>query len=89
MYHRDNDLHKSLFMPNGLPDGTSLAYYSKGKVVFQFVHLDFLIVYRLFLSITVGKFFVSSQMILRGYKQGNGIVCSCCKTEVSSFTCML
>ncbi|KAL1565928.1 hypothetical protein AAHA92_01602 [Salvia divinorum] len=28
---RDNDLHKLLFMPNGLPDGTSLAYYSKGK----------------------------------------------------------
>ncbi|KAL3628605.1 hypothetical protein CASFOL_027651 [Castilleja foliolosa] len=28
---RDNDLHKSLFMPNGLPDGTDLAYYSKGK----------------------------------------------------------
>ncbi|KAL7091954.1 hypothetical protein ACP275_12G136300 [Erythranthe tilingii] len=50
---RDNDLHKSLFMPNGLPDGTSLAYYSKGK------------------------------MILGGYKQGNGIVCSCCNTEIS------
>ncbi|XP_042041878.1 uncharacterized protein LOC121787261 isoform X1 [Salvia splendens] len=28
---RDNDLHKLLFLPNGLPDGTSLAYYSKGK----------------------------------------------------------
>ncbi|XP_051148685.1 uncharacterized protein LOC127263618 [Andrographis paniculata] len=50
---RDNDLHKVLFMPNGLPDGTSLAYYSKGK------------------------------RILGGYKQGNGIVCSCCNTEVS------
>ncbi|KAL0333294.1 UNVERIFIED_CONTAM: Chromodomain-helicase-DNA-binding protein 4 [Sesamum angustifolium] len=55
MYHstRDNDLHKLLFMPNGLPDGTSLAYYSKGK------------------------------RILGGYKQGNGIVCSCCNTEIS------
>ncbi|KAL0336842.1 UNVERIFIED_CONTAM: Autoimmune regulator [Sesamum calycinum] len=50
---RDNDLHKLLFMPNGLPDGTSLAYYSKGK------------------------------RILGGYKQGNGIVCSCCNTEIS------
>lgn len=29
---RDNDLHRSLFMPNGLPDGTELAYYVKGQV---------------------------------------------------------
>ncbi|CAN4118319.1 unnamed protein product [Withania somnifera] len=50
---RDNDLHRSLFMPNGLPDGTDLAYYSKGKKA------------------------------LGGYKQGNGIVCSCCDTEIS------
>ncbi|CAK9147247.1 unnamed protein product [Ilex paraguariensis] len=50
---RDNDLHRILFMPNGLPDGTDLAYYSKGK------------------------------KILGGYKQGNGIVCSCCDTEIS------
>ncbi|KAI3474071.1 hypothetical protein Pfo_028859 [Paulownia fortunei] len=51
--YRDNDLHKLLFMANGLPDGTDLAYYSKGK------------------------------RILGGYKQGNGIVCSCCNTEIS------
>lgn len=50
---RDNDLHRVLFMPNGLPDGAELAYYSKG------------------------------QRILGGYKQGNGIVCSCCHTEIS------
>ncbi|EPS71022.1 hypothetical protein M569_03737, partial [Genlisea aurea] len=50
---KDNDLHKLLFMPDGLPDGTSLAYYSKGK------------------------------RILGGYKQGSGIVCSCCNKEVS------
>ncbi|KAL8504646.1 hypothetical protein ACS0TY_015997 [Phlomoides rotata] len=50
---RDNDLHKLLFLPNGLPDGTNLAYYSKGK------------------------------KILGGYKQGNGIVCSCCNCEIS------
>ncbi|KAJ8570706.1 hypothetical protein K7X08_037678 [Anisodus acutangulus] len=50
---RDNDLHRSLFMPNGLPDGTDLSYYSKGKKV------------------------------LGGYKQGNGIVCSCCDSEIS------
>ncbi|XAR68973.1 Histone acetyltransferase [Bertholletia excelsa] len=50
---RDNDLHRLLFMPNGLPDGAELAYYSKG------------------------------QRILGGYKQGNGIVCSCCRTEIS------
>lgn len=30
---RDNDLHRLVFMPNGLPDGTTLAYYSKGQVV--------------------------------------------------------
>lgn len=28
---RDNDLHRLLFMPNGLPDGTELAYYVKGQ----------------------------------------------------------
>ncbi|GMP85403.1 hypothetical protein CsSME_00038574 [Camellia sinensis var. sinensis] len=50
---RDNDLHRLLFKPNGLPDGDELAYYSKG------------------------------QRILGGYKQGNGIVCSCCDTEIS------
>ncbi|XP_052175209.1 LOW QUALITY PROTEIN: uncharacterized protein LOC127790026 [Diospyros lotus] len=50
---RDNDLHRLLFMPNGLPDGAELAYYAKG------------------------------QKILGGYKQGNGIVCSCCDTEIS------
>ncbi|CAH9088971.1 unnamed protein product [Cuscuta epithymum] len=50
---RDNDLHRLLFMPNGLPDGTDLAYYSKGK------------------------------KILGGYKRGNGILCSCCHTEIS------
>ncbi|VFQ85155.1 unnamed protein product [Cuscuta campestris] len=50
---RDNDLHRLLFMPNGLPDGTDLGYYSKGK------------------------------KILGGYKHGNGILCSCCHTEIS------
>lgn len=38
MYDRDNDLHRLLFMPNGLPDGTDLAYYSKGKVVSPSLH---------------------------------------------------
>ncbi|KAF8397526.1 hypothetical protein HHK36_016444 [Tetracentron sinense] len=50
---RDNDLHRLVFMPNGLPDGAELGYYSKG------------------------------QRLLEGYKQGNGIVCSCCNTEIS------
>ncbi|ESQ52392.1 hypothetical protein EUTSA_v10016239mg [Eutrema salsugineum] len=50
---RDNDLHRLLFMPNGLPDGTELAYY------------------------------VKSQKLLQGYKQGSGIVCSCCSKEIS------
>lgn len=50
---RDNDLHKLLFMPNGLPDGAELAYFVKG------------------------------QRLLRGYKQANGIVCSCCDREIS------
>ncbi|KAI4349277.1 hypothetical protein L6164_009886 [Bauhinia variegata] len=50
---RDNDLHRLLFMPNGLPDGAELAYYVKG------------------------------QRLLGGYKQGNGIVCSCCDREIS------
>eukprot|EP01018_Ginkgo_biloba_P027000 Gb_21352 [translate_table: standard] len=28
---RDNSLHKLIFMPHGLPDGTELAYYCKGQ----------------------------------------------------------
>ncbi|KAJ4971268.1 hypothetical protein NE237_004367 [Protea cynaroides] len=50
---RDNDLHRLLFMPNGLPDGAELGYYAKG------------------------------QRLLEGYKQGNGIICSCCHSEIS------
>ncbi|XP_057969865.1 uncharacterized protein LOC131159172 isoform X2 [Malania oleifera] len=50
---RDNDLHRLLFMPNGLPDGAALAYCSKGEI------------------------------ILEGYKQGNGIFCNHCKCEIS------
>ncbi|KAK9123526.1 hypothetical protein Sjap_013128 [Stephania japonica] len=53
---RDNDLHRLLFMPNGLPDRAELAYYSKGK------------------------------RLLKGYKQGNGIVCSCCNSVISPST---
>ncbi|KAF3454212.1 hypothetical protein FNV43_RR04659 [Rhamnella rubrinervis] len=30
---RDNDLHRLLFMPNGLPDGAELAYYVKGQKI--------------------------------------------------------
>ncbi|CAB67675.1 putative protein [Arabidopsis thaliana] len=52
-WKRDNDLHRLLFLPNGLPDGTELAYY------------------------------VKSQKLLQGYKQGSGIVCSCCDTKIS------
>jgi hypothetical protein len=33
---RDNDLHRLLFMPNGLPDGAELAYYVKGQVLKYF-----------------------------------------------------
>ncbi|KAJ8426530.1 hypothetical protein Cgig2_022537 [Carnegiea gigantea] len=29
---RDNDLHRLLFKPNGLPDGAKLAYYAKGQI---------------------------------------------------------
>ncbi|KAL5537316.1 hypothetical protein UlMin_045665 [Ulmus minor] len=50
---RDNDLHRLLFMPKGVPDGAELAYYVKG------------------------------QRILSGYKQGHGIVCNCCNSEIS------
>lgn len=30
---RDNDLHRLLFMPNGLPEGTKLSYCVKGKEI--------------------------------------------------------
>ncbi|KAK1361412.1 Increased DNA methylation like [Heracleum sosnowskyi] len=50
---RGNDLHRLLFLPNGLPDRTELTYRVNGKD------------------------------ILNGYKQGNGILCSECNTEIS------
>ncbi|KAL5809337.1 hypothetical protein ACOSQ3_030028 [Xanthoceras sorbifolium] len=50
---RDNDLHRLLFLPNGLADGAGLTYIVKG------------------------------QRLRSGYKQGNGIVCDCCNTEIS------
>ncbi|XP_022767502.1 uncharacterized protein LOC111311919 isoform X2 [Durio zibethinus] len=53
MKKRDNDLHRLLFMPKGLPDGAELVY------------------------------FIKEQKLLEGYKQGNGIVCSCCERELS------
>ncbi|XWS55694.1 hypothetical protein CRYUN_Cryun09bG0022900 [Craigia yunnanensis] len=52
MKKRDNDLHRLLFMPKGLPDGAELTYFIKGQ-------------------------------LLKGYKQGNGIVCCCCERELS------
>lgn len=30
---RDNDLHRLLFLPNGLPDGELLTYIVKGQVL--------------------------------------------------------
>ena len=33
VFDRDNDLHRLLFKPNGLPDGAKLAYYAKGQVL--------------------------------------------------------
>lgn len=33
--YRDNDLHRLLFLPNGLPDGTELAYYVKAQVCYR------------------------------------------------------
>lgn len=32
---RDNDLHRLLFLPKGLPDGTELAYYVKSQVCYR------------------------------------------------------
>ncbi|KAH9623496.1 hypothetical protein KSS87_018785 [Heliosperma pusillum] len=33
MRKRDNDLHRLLFLPNGIPDGAELAYYAKGQKI--------------------------------------------------------
>ncbi|KAL9239246.1 hypothetical protein vseg_013586 [Gypsophila vaccaria] len=33
MRKRDNDLHRLLFLPNGISDGSELAYYAKGQKV--------------------------------------------------------
>lgn len=30
---RDAHLHKSLFLPGGLPDGTELGYYARNQVL--------------------------------------------------------
>ncbi|TYI99000.1 hypothetical protein E1A91_D01G255900v1 [Gossypium mustelinum] len=35
MKKRDNDLHRLLFMPNGLPDGAELTYFIKGKKLLE------------------------------------------------------
>ena len=32
-FSRDQRLHKLVFEENGLPDGTEVAYYARGKVV--------------------------------------------------------
>lgn len=37
--YRDHDLHRLLFLPNGLPDGTELAYYMKGQVCYRRLNL--------------------------------------------------
>ncbi|CAN4117156.1 unnamed protein product [Withania somnifera] len=50
---RDQKMHRLIFEEGGLPDGTEVAYYSRGK------------------------------KLLVGYKQGSGIFCSCCNSEVS------
>ncbi|XP_031396784.1 uncharacterized protein LOC116207830 isoform X2 [Punica granatum] len=51
---KDQRLHRLVFDKDGLPDGTALAYYSRG------------------------------QKLLEGYKQGFGIFCKCCNSEVSA-----
>lgn len=33
LLYRDQGLHKLVFEDGGLPDGTEVAYYSRGKVV--------------------------------------------------------
>ena len=87
---RDNDLHRLLFMPNGLPDGTELAYYGKGQVVTSICCLLLLIcsilLHNLYFPILFDIFSVLLQRILGGYKQGKGIVCSCCDTEVNCWS---
>ncbi|KAK4730869.1 hypothetical protein R3W88_023857 [Solanum pinnatisectum] len=50
---KDQKMHWLVFEEGGLPDGSEVAYYSRGK------------------------------KLLVGYKQGSGIVCSCCNSEVS------
>lgn len=54
MTTKDTRLHKLVFEKDGLPDGTELGYYARGK------------------------------KLLEGYKQGSGIFCCCCNTEVSA-----
>uniref|UniRef100_M0ZX83 DNA binding protein n=1 Tax=Solanum tuberosum TaxID=4113 RepID=M0ZX83_SOLTU len=49
---KDQKMHWLVFEEGGLPDGTEVAYYSRGK------------------------------KLLVGYKQGSGIVCSCCNSEL-------
>ena len=45
---RDNDLHRLLFMPNGLPDGAELAYYVKGQVLKYFSVGDWFLLWWMF-----------------------------------------
>ena len=44
LFSRDQRLHKLVFEYGGLPDGSEVAYYARGQVVKQLIHmLNFLL----------------------------------------------
>lgn len=49
-WDRDNDLHRLLFLPKGLRDGTKLAYCAKGKVVSDLIYFCSMILLMIFSS---------------------------------------
>lgn len=83
---RDNDLHRLLFMPNGLPDGAKLAYYVKGQVNFDISFMLILVsgVDVCHFQSLIDLMIWYLQRLLGGYKQGNGIFCNCCDREVNT-----
>jgi hypothetical protein len=82
------NVHKALFQPGGLPDGTELGYYVKGQVqMYSLFPMNLVITNRhsavfnnLISQCTEGL--IAWQCVRKGVKRSGGICCSCCNTVV-------
>lgn len=85
-FWRDQRLHKLVFEEDGLPDGTEVAYYSRGQVCLLRRYSS-----ALKTLANLKSMIFCEQKLLEGYKKGFGIFCRCCNCEVlvSSFELQL